>query len=259
MIKIPPLRTRRLTVTMEELSIGDSMGIAAMPTGRPQAECTAFLRAAIGTSPGVPDPAQWTVQERAHAVAWYMAATLDDGPDFSLGAGHYSDYLDGTADIKLPVCTAPAGELAGDTWHIRHLTGAMAESIERTEGEIPGQTGRAHWIFGTMAAQLIREGEDVPDGTGSEGAFDEFLVGRMQILKGFPASDFDALFGMFFDGREALHHLMRIEIGKEGLVVMPKEMKGGAASDLPPCTFPARTALPQLARDLVHQLDGDGQ
>lgn len=257
MIKIPPLRTRRLTVAMNELTIGQAMGIAAMPSGRAEAECTAFLRAAVEESKGIPDPAQWTVQERAHAVAWYMAATIEDGPDFSLGAGHYSDYLDGATDIKLPVCMVPAGELDGDVWNVRHLTGAMAESIERTEGEIAGLSGRAHWLFGAMAAQLVRDGEEVPDGAGSEGAFDEFLVGRMRVLNGFPQSDFDTLSEMYFSARNELHHLMRVEIGADGLVVMPKE--GGATDDLPPCTFPARSALSKFSRDLVHRPDGSGQ
>ena len=256
MIHIPVLRTRRLSVQLRELTIGQALAVAAMPVGRPHAECTAFLRAAVETSSGIADPANWTVQERTHAVAWYMAATLDDGPDFAVGNGRYSNYLDGENDIALPVSDVPLGELEGDAWNLRHLTGAMAESIERIEGEIEGLQGRHHWLLGMMAAQLVRTGEEVPDPMQGEGAYDEFLIGRIRCFLAFPSSDFEVLVGLFEDGRDALHHLMRIEIGMYSLVVLPKE--GGAPDSLPPATFPAYSAISEFARRLVGRADGLG-
>ena len=44
MIYFPPLRTRRLTVQLRELSIGDSLTLAAMPGHMEEASTTAFLR-----------------------------------------------------------------------------------------------------------------------------------------------------------------------------------------------------------------------
>jgi len=247
-IHFPPLRTRRLTVQLRELSFSDSIAVASMPPHLAEAECTAFLRAAVQSARGLDDPARWTVQERMLVVCHYLAATAEDGPDFAVGEGHYSDYLDGGTDIQTSAPMLELGEVGGDVWHIRHLTGAMAESIERMVGEVAGIGARLHWLLGAMAAQMVRAGESVPDASDGEGAFDEFLVGRMRILSGFPETDFAVLMGLFFAGREKLHHLFRIELTGDGVVAMPK---GGAAADLPPARFPARTCLSGIARELV--------
>ena len=94
MIHFPILRTRRLTVQLRELPIAESIAVASMPPHLYEASCTAFLRGAIETVDGISDPAQWTVQERTLAVCHYLACTLEDGPDFAVGNGRFSDYLD---------------------------------------------------------------------------------------------------------------------------------------------------------------------
>ena len=253
MIHFPVLRTRRLTVQLRELPIGESIAIAEMPPTREEASCTAFLRAAVVSAQGVPDPAQWTVQERMLAVCHYLAATSDDGPDFAVGGGRYSDYLDGAMDIgEAPISV---GEVGGDAWLVRHLTGAAAESIERMDGEVPGVSGRLHWLLGGMAAQMLRAGESVPDAADGEGAFDEFIVARMKVIHGYPESDFAALMALYVDGREKLRHLFSTEFSRDGIVAMPK---GGAASQLPPARFPVHSCLTRLAKELVGKPDGDG-
>lgn len=255
MINFPTLRTRRLTVQLRELSIGESIAIAAMPTHLEEASCTAFLRRAVATAKGIEDPAHWTIQERMLAVCHYLASVSEDGPDFALGDGRYSDYLDGAADISTAVISVDVGEVGDDAWKVRHLTGAMAESIERMAGEVEGVSGRLHWLLGGMAAQMVRTGESVPDATDGEGAFDEFLIGRMRVMAGFPESDFADLMSRYMEGREKLHHLFKIEFAQDGLVSMPK---GGAASDLPPARFPVRTCLSGVARELVGKPDESG-
>lgn len=248
MIHIPKFRTRRITATLRELSIGESIKIASIPAHLEEACCTAFLRCAIESATGVEDPANWTVQERIFGIAHYLASTAEDGPDFSLGDGRYSDYLDGASDIPTAVASVEIGEVGGDVWHIRHLTGAMAESIERMTGEVEGISGRLHWLLGGMACQMVRAGESAPDASDGEGAFDEFLVGRMRVMAAFPESDFANLMTKYMEGRNKLHHLFRIEFTSDGIVAMPK---GGAASDLPPARFPAHTCLSGMARELV--------
>lgn len=255
MIYFPPLRTRRLTVQLRELTIGDSLALAAMPGHLGEASCTAFLRHAVESAKGLADPAEWTVQERMLAVCHYLAATAEDGPDFSLGNGHYSDYLDGAADIRTDTDQRATGEVGGDTWHVRHLTGVMSESIERLVGEIPGLKPRLHWLVGAMAAQMVRAEEEVPDGSSGEGAFDEFLLARMKIMLAFPESDFEALMALHLAGQDELHHLFRIEFTDDGIVAMPK---GGVAGKLPPARFPVYTCLSRLARELVGKPDDVG-
>ena len=256
MIYFPPLRTRRLTVQLRELSIGDSLTLAAMPGHMEEASTTAFLRCAVDAAKvAVEDPARWTVQERILAVCHYLSATTEDGPDFSLGEGHYSDYLQGEADIQTSVQAVEVGEVGGDTWHVRHLTGAMAESIERMVGEVEGLSGRLHWLFGAMAAQLLRTGEDAPEAADGEGSFDEYLLARVRVLKGYPDSDFTRLMGLYLEGRDKLHHFFKLEFTEDGIVAMPK---GGAASNLPPARFPVHSCLSRMARELVGKPDGDG-
>ncbi len=256
MIYFPPLRTRRLTVQLRELSIGDSLALAAMPPHMEEAGVTAFLRYAIDASKiSVEDPIRWTVQERMLAVCHYLSATTEDGPDFSLGEGHYSDYLQGEADIQTSVQAVEVGEVGGDTWHVRHLTGAMAESIERMAGEIEGLSGRLHWLFGAMAAQLVRTGEEVPDAAAGEGAFDEFLLSRVMVLKGYPESDFAKLMTLYLEGRDKLHHFFKLEFTEDGIVAMPK---GGAAGNLPPARFPFHSCPSRFAFGLVGKPDGAG-
>src|SRR5258706_5730427 len=154
MLHIPVLRTKRLTVQLRELSIGASAALAAMPAHNQEACCSAFLQPAIESVTGIADPALWTVQERMMAVCHYLAATVDDRiADFAAGDGRYSDYLEAAA--QFPVEAVHLGEVGGDAWNMRQLTGAMAEAIERLHGEAGAPiTGRLHWLLGGMAAQL---------------------------------------------------------------------------------------------------------
>lgn len=244
MIHFPTLRTRRLTVQLKELSIGESIAIAAMPVHLEEASCTAFLSRAIQSCKGIEDPSLWTVQERMLVVCHYLAAVADDGPDFSLGEGRYSDYLDGAADMTHG--RIDAGEAGGDAWQIGHLTGAMAESIERLTGEVEGMSGRLHWLLGAMAAQMVRVGETPPEPADGEGAFDEYLAARMRVMAGFPASDFETLLMRHAQGRHNLHHLFYVDFSTDGLVALPK---GGG--DLPPARFPVRSCLTRMALEMV--------
>jgi hypothetical protein len=242
----PVLRTQRLTVQLQELSIGASIRLAAMPEHWREAASTAFLRAAMQSAQGVDDPLQWTVQERYLAVAHYLAAVLEDGPDFTIGGGHFTDYLDSDADSFVE--SHELGEFGGDQWRIVHLTGAMAESIERLDGEF-SMTGRLHWIFGGMAAQLVRQGEDIPDFS-SDNQRDEWLLTRMRIFAAFPESQFERLMTAYYVGLDALHHLFTINFNDRGIVVMPRK---GADGGLPPATFPVDSCLSRTALDLAGQ------
>ena len=251
MIYFPVLRMRRLTVQLRELSIGESIKIASIPVHLEEASVTAMLRCAVESVKGkdiIEDPAHWTVQERIMAVCHYLASISDGEPDFTIGKGRYSDYLDGGNDAGLMEGDINIGEVGGDIWHIRHLTGAMAESIERLSGEVDGVTGKLHWLLGGMAAQLTIEGENSPNPIDGEGKFDQFLVDRMKVMAGYPESDFNALLGLYFTGREKLHHLFHIEFDNNGIVSLPK---GGAASDLPPARFPVSTCLSLITLNLV--------
>ncbi|MDF0606946.1 hypothetical protein HZU77_015020 [Neisseriaceae bacterium TC5R-5] len=254
MIHFPVLRTQRFTLQLKELSLGESITLAAIPLQLEEAACTAFLRYAIETVQGISNPADWTVQERTLALCHYLAATDEDSPNFTIGPAHYADYLDNAPECAPERVTI--GEVATDYWHLQQLTGAMAESIERLQGELDSLSGHLHWLVGCMAAQLVREGEVPPAATAEGAAYDAFLLSRMRILLAYPHSDFMALMVNYQTAREQLHHLLRLELGLEGLVVMPK---GGAANDLPPARFPVRTSFSAWVCELVNPLAEPGR
>jgi hypothetical protein len=241
----PILRTRRLTVQLRELSIGQSIKLAAIPVHLNELMCSEFLRYAIDAVSGIEDIAQWTVQERMLAVAHYLASVVEDGPDFSLGDGKYSDYLDGSIDIDKDFKSIELGELGGDLWSIDHLTGRMAEAIERLSGELPDLPPRLHWLLGCMAAQLIRKDEVLPD-LDTDGSYDEWLLNRMRVFSAFPESDFEQLIMMHQLGVEKLHHLFKINFNDTGIIALPKE----EGSALPPARFPVRSCLSKLSLTL---------
>lgn len=248
----PLLRTRRLTVQLKALAIGDAIELAGMPEHMIEAECTAFLKYVIKeVTAGSPNPAEWTIQERALAVAHYLASVAEDGPDFSIGATKYSDYLDGAADISLALKQVPVGEIGGDNWEIRHLTGGMAESIERLMGEMPRLKPRLHWMVGSMAAQLIRVGEDAPE-LASDGLYDEWLHARMKVLMDFPEEDFEQLMSAYNAGRKKLHHLLTFNFDEKGIVILAKE---GGADGKPSARFPVRSCLSKLALSMAGKPD----
>jgi hypothetical protein len=238
----PILRTRRLTVQLRELSIGQSIKLAAIPDHLNEQMCSEFLKYAISSVSGIEDIQAWTVQERMLAVAHYLASVVEDGPDFSLGSGKYSDYLDGSIDIDKDFKPVELGELGGDSWSLTHLTGLMSASIERLAGELPDLPPRLHWLIGSMAAQLIRKDEVLPV-LDTEGSYDEWLLERIKVIAAFPESDFEQLIVMYQLGSEKLRHLFKINFNDTGIIALPKEDGSG----LPPARFPVRSCLSKLA------------
>ncbi|MCY1548938.1 hypothetical protein D9M68_850810 [compost metagenome] len=193
------------------------------------------------------------MQERTLAVCHYMASTFDDGPDFSLDGSdsRYSDYLVGEKDYG--AAEIGIGEIEGDQWTVRHLTGAMAGAIERLYGELPGVSGRAHWQIGLMAAQMVPNGEG--GDPSKEGEYDAFLLERMRVIAHFPESVFALLLAGYERACLELEHLFRIAFDDSGLLVLPRE---GSAAELPPARFPVGSCITSLAHSLGGKPQADG-
>ena len=248
-IMIPKLRTSRFSVQLKPLTIGQSLKIAKMPPAMEQAETTAFLRDAVEEAEGITDPAQWTVEERMFVVCHYLAATSGGAPDFEVGEGHYTDYLDLTMDHA--ETSLSLGEACGDKWSVRPLLGQYADSLERLAGTVRDAegtpiSGRAHWLIGAMAAMLVRDGEKTLSADAVDGAVDEWLGERIQVFLNFPEPDFAALIALWAEGRRKMTHLFAIEFTENGIVAMPKE-----GADLPPCRFPVDACISDLAKAMV--------
>lgn len=240
----PILRTKKLTIQLKELQIGQAVKLAGMPEHLTEANCTEFLKYAIDNI----DPEElgkWTVQERLLVTAHYLASISEDGPDFLLsdgksGKGHFSDYFGDDLDIA-GIDNIEVGTVAGENWSIRHLTGKMAESIERLHGEIDGLKGRLHWLVGSMAAQLYFNSEEPPV---IEGQYDEWLLKAMRIIYHFPESEFELLLIAYKKGMELLHHFFIIDFDDNGIIVLPKEVDGVL---LPPARFSVSSCLSPVA------------
>ena len=176
MIYFPEIRARRFTIRLRELTLRQSLDLAARPLHLEQANTTAFLRFAV-VDPEI-DPARWRVGERTLAVAHYLACVTGD-PDYPIGAGRYSDYL---VPENAPVPdVVTLGDVVDEPWQMRHLDGRLAEAIERLEDE--KLTGRGLWLAGLMAAQMFRQGEADPDAM-TEGELDEWLAARVSDFLG---------------------------------------------------------------------------
>jgi hypothetical protein len=261
MIRIPELRTNRLVVSLREIGMGDSIDVAQIHPDLHEQATTAFLRAVCESvrppAGDLRDPAAWTVQERMFAVAHYLAAmeaAAGSNPDFALGeSGHYSDYLDGEADLG-KADRFPLGTVGEDAWSAAYLTGAAAEAIERIRGEIDGITGRLHWLVGAMTSMLVRDGEERPDPASGAGAYDDWLKARMRVILAYPGSDFEALLVLFYRGLAETRHLFGIGFDDGGIVALPKE--GRAA--LPPVRFLVDACLPEFAQAVHRRSDGAG-
>ena len=234
----PELKTKRFTVQMRELTIGESIMIASMPSHLEEACITSFLRKVCERIDGIDDPARWTVSERLFAVTHYLAATSEDGPDFLIGKeGHYTEYLDIKKDDYRE--SLDIGEIGGDKWRVVHMTGGMAEAIERLVGEMNIPI-RLHWILGGMAAQLVMDVETIPE---INEDYDQWLQKRMTVFIAYPESDFEKLMTAYLTALHDMRMYFSIEFNDSGIIVLPKEAEGV----LPPARFPAKTCLTRTA------------
>jgi hypothetical protein len=258
-IIIPPLRTRRISARIREITAGAAIRLAGIHPARHEHATTEFLRAIIEsadtpTPRHVADPLLWTVQERTLAVCHYIAASAPNGgADFAIGdAGRLTNYMMTDKDY---VPDFDLGQACEDRWRMVPMTGMAAEAIERTNGNIPNvAAGRLHWLVGSMAAQMIRVDEssqpiDEPAPLDVV-AYDEWLEARMAVMIGFPASDFEVMLSMRARGADGLTHLFDMDVSHEGMVAYPRETEGGLA----PARFPVDECIPPVAKGLAQPL-----
>jgi hypothetical protein len=240
----PRLQTGRLNVQLRELTIRQSVRLAATPLERHEAATTALLACIVEDAAGEHStPGRWTVQERMFVVAHYLACVADEGGNFAVGDGRFMDYLRGELDAAPN--EVDAGTACGDTWRVKQLTGDEAVAVEALCAD------RLGWTAADMAARMrAQDGADPapPDATDKPADYAAWLVDRKAAMEAMPDSDFEALFDAYRRGLDALKHLFWLEFDERGHVVMPKRKEGGA--DLAPARFPVTAALGPLARVL---------
>ena len=253
MILFQPLRTRRVCVRLTELTIGHAQALCGLPPERPELLTTEFLRAvaAAAESPGpgyITDPRMWSVQERARLVCHYLSHVSTEGPDFAVGDGVLTDYLDFTADLA--VQDRPVGEIAGREWVVRPLLGYQAELLERQ------CTTHGAWLIGAMACQCTtQEHADMADMPEVDQLTE--LAARIDAIRALPESDFESLLLAFDHACTGpLHHFLRLGFADDGIVFDPvPEKEAGRA----PARFRADPCISSTARSLFGQLAGSGR
>lgn len=239
-----------MTVEFAELTIQQSLDVYAMPEHLPEAQITKFLRSCVKSTKVVDvDPINWTVQERMLAVSHYMACSYkdSDGFDFSIGSGKYSDYFDANMTVSPVLKTVEIGNIGGDNWHIKHITGSMSEAIEITLGMIEISPA-LHFLIGSMAAQLTIDGKSLPEFELEQQRYD-WLVERIQTFLAYPESDFSALLSLYLANKYKLDHFFKINSDDIGFYALP--LDSGEALGLPPTRFQPVFCLSRAVRDLA--------
>lgn len=249
MIVFPPLRTKRLDLRMQELTIGDEIALCQLPDGAHEKALTEFLRravevAAVPSPRHVADPRAWTVQERYLALVHYCISTRTDGPDYAVTeTSKLSDYLMFDQDHIEP----HTFKTSQDEWQLGPLTGAAAEAIEslQLDAALPR---RAHWTLGIMAAQLLHADRDnPPDAALDASAYSEWLRARMTEFRAVPASSFDELFAAFRAAHYNAPQFFRIWVDELGVIIQPME----AGGVVPSARFRVLACVGDLALGLV--------
>lgn len=247
LIHFTRFRSARLDVQLCELSMSQAIEIANIPPELAEASATRFLELAVEQSLGaVQNPLEWTVQERTALVCHYLSHTAEGGRNFEVSGGEkpgfYLDYLDGDSDY--PGDSIDLGELLGDKWTMRHITGAHAVVMESV-----CQT-RRDWLVADIAIRMVREGEERPNAVQAAGPFSDWLRERMDILNAMSESEFTELIFAYQNGMSKLHHLFYLSHDKEGFTVMPKPSDREGGAGLPPARFLADNCITDLARAL---------
>lgn len=241
MISFNPLRTKRLSVDLRELTIDAAEALCMMPERLEQAAVTAMLRHVVVQEdrplPGqVTDPQLWTVQERTMVMAHYMAHTTGDGdPNFALGdRAKFSDYLMNGTDF---VDVVSVGEYDGVNVVMRPLLGYEAEAIERLVHSGRVRNNRLSWWVCAMACQMSKA-DDPPRERVADAEFTEWVLASSERYRQLGESEFLPILYAFLDGTEALNHFFRITYTDNEIAVLPREDES-----LPLARFPLRSAL----------------
>lgn len=248
MIVFSPLRTRRLDVALQELSIGDEIALCHLPEAAHEKSLTEFLERAVEASHApterhVASPRAWSVGERLMVLAHYCTHTREDGPDYAITeTSNLSDYLDIATDVSPTPVTFDA---IGDRWVLRPLIGAAMEVLEALRIQSAMQ-GREYWVIGSMAAQLVRDGEVTPDPVADFAEYAEWLERRIATMAAMPGSAFDVLFAHYAEAMQT-GQFFRLWFDEQGVIVLPKE----AGAVAPPARFLVHSCIGTVALSLA--------
>lgn len=249
MIIFPSLRTKRISVTLREITLGESIAVCRLPSDRPESTTTEFLRrvaddAKAQTPAYVTDPRLWTVEERARLVCHYLSQVSEDGADFAVGKdGKLSDYIRFDADLN--TTRVDLGGVAGKVRFLVPLLGAHAEVLERI------CSSRGDWLHGIIACMVHAADEPLP-------AFEQltdvelfdWCRKRMDALRALPESEYEEIEIAWSRGRRELEHFFIVGVDDDGIVFWPQIAEGKESGPQNPARFHAFPCIAKRTRDL---------
>lgn len=250
----PPLRTKRIAVTLREVALGEAIAVCRLPADRPEATTTEFLKrvadAAKTPAPGyVTDPRLWTVEERARLVCHYLSQMDEAGADFAVGDGKLSDYL--RFDADLTVTEVKLGVVAGEERVLRPLLGAHVEVLERM------CTSSGDWLHAVVACQVHKASEPAPDyALLTDIQIFEWCSSRLEALRALPESAYEEIYAAWVRGRRDIEHFFVMGVDKSGVVFWPQELT--EAGPKAPARFLGLPCISEGTRSLFAGPDQSG-
>lgn len=246
MISFPELILSNMTLHMSSMTLGGSYDVLTTPPKFNEKATTKLINdtlqlCEISGEEKKTNPLDWSIEERYAYLGHYLLS-ISKG-DFKIGDGKYFDYF--MPDSRPVEPSVYAGNIEGDDWYIRPMTGRMAESMERVYGDNNiAIKDELYWLLSRMAFQLHREQDDFPEN--ENGKYDLFLAKRLHIFKQYSEDAIIALNIAFNSSLPKITRLFRISTNKTGLAVLPKGDSG-----LPPIRFLAANCTRRWTREII--------
>lgn len=218
------IRTARFSFTLQELSLADTRHLLNISPDFAETFRSEFLKRAV-------KELTWhkgyethtledlTLQERLFIEASYLSQVAEN-PDFELGNGVYSDFLQVEKQYRHKQLEVGKIEGDDDIWFIRPATGLMLEAIEERVFALT-QPSRVEWLSYAMAAQLFRENEECPDPKADFMAYGDWLDKRAETVMSLPETAFLNLIQLYFRGMEQLTHFFAVSLDDQGFHLIP--------------------------------------
>lgn len=246
---IPPIDTKRLSIELAELTIEDAEKLCEIPAvyeQRTASELLSRITRSSDRASAVADPRMWSVNERMYVIACYMAAVREDGPDFPIGKGHFSDYLLASTDYVAEV----EFEYAGKKLIYSPLLGYQAEIIETLIADGTYKKTSFSWWCGAMAA-CVRGEDEQPLEYVDNGSYEKALVERITGIRKLSESEFIGLFDGYLIASQRAAHFVYAITSSHGVLAAQVSDRAEGVPELAPARFPSHTAIGARTRDVM--------
>ncbi|MCK2122136.1 hypothetical protein [Pseudomonas sp. PNPG3] len=227
-------------------SIEKALEVPAQFEQRTATEVLRGIIEPIERAGAIDDPRMWSVNERMFVIASYMSATRDDGPDFPIGEGKFSDYLLDATDY---VAEVPF-HCDGRDLIYTPLHGYQAEIIETLLAGGNYSNTSYSWWKACMAA-CVRGADEEPLQYQDDGQYETLLVERIEAIGKLGDSDFVELFDAYQLAAQSGAHMVYAITNLHGVLAAQVSEPPEGVPVLAPARFPSRSAISKRAREIM--------